>query len=104
MSPALLIVDDDDSIRETLSEILEEEGYVVYRAADGREALAILRAGAPVSVVLLDIMMPVMDGPTFRQEQLADAALRHIPVLVMTAAGPQAAARVPAAAVLHKPL
>ena len=83
----VLVVDDDQAVRDALRELLETEGYAVEEAADGRSALQRLQAGLRPSVILLDLMMPVMDGWDFRQAQLADPNLRDLPVLIITAAG-----------------
>ena len=83
--PSILIVDDDPDIRAALVDVLSDSGYAVRAASNGREALEILRTGAPPRLVLLDLMMPVMDGLQFRQEQLADPALRDVPVVVISA-------------------
>jgi CheY-like chemotaxis protein len=104
MPSSVLVVDDDDPIRETLCELLTEEGYDVHHAADGRQALDRLRTGLRPCVILLDLMMPVMDGASFRAAQLEDPALKGIPVVLVTAAGHQVAMTVPAQAILHKPL
>ena len=61
----VLVVDDDDLLRETVKEMLEMEGFEVSTAGNGREALASLDALGLPCFVLLDLMMPVMDGPTF---------------------------------------
>lgn len=61
-SPAALVVDDDAMIRETLRQILEDEGYAVAQAPDGVAALEILRSTPARLVVLLDVMMPHLDG------------------------------------------
>lgn len=84
---AILVVDDDDDIRQTLRDLLEDEGYRVLEAANGQEALQRLRDDARVCVVLLDLMMPVMDGWEFRQEQLSDPAISGVPVVIITASG-----------------
>jgi signal transduction histidine kinase len=98
----LLVVEDDADIRETLISILEREGFAVTAAADGREALARLREAA-ADLVILDLMMPVMDGWQFRLAQKRDPVLAQIPVLAISAdAGPKAAA-IDAAAYLSKP-
>jgi len=82
----ILVVDDDTEIRETLIEVLEDAGYTAVGAADGLEALAQLRAPQDRwCVVLLDLMMPNMDGRTFRTEQLQDPALSPIPVVIVSA-------------------
>ena len=104
-SEQVLIVDDDEDIRDTLKELLEDEGYEVACGANGREALDKLRAmqGQPCMIVL-DLMMPVMDGWEFLREQRSDPALRDIPVCVITAAGPQPTSAVPVEEILHKPV
>jgi CheY-like chemotaxis protein len=87
-SPELiLVVDDDASIRAAMRELLETEGYDVTEAANGLAALGKLRAGLRPAVILLDLMMPVMDGWDLRTEQLRDPELAAIPVLIVTAAG-----------------
>jgi len=83
----ILVVDDDPDIRTALSELLESEGYEVMGAANGAAALAQLRAGARPCAILLDLMMPFMNGWEFRAEQLRDPALREIPVVLLTASG-----------------
>jgi CheY-like chemotaxis protein len=82
----VLVVEDDALIRESLVELLEEHGYQTEAAADGREALDKLAAAAsPPCLILLDLMMPVMDGREFREKQLGDPALSQIPVVVISA-------------------
>jgi CheY-like chemotaxis protein len=81
----VLVVDDDVEIREVLVEILEDNGYETAAAANGREALRKLHEEAPPSLILLDLMMPVMDGRAFREEQLRTPALADIPVVVVSA-------------------
>jgi CheY-like chemotaxis protein len=84
--PQVLIVEDDLDIRDALGQILEDEGYVVATAANGQEALDQLRSGAPPPrLILLDLMMPVMNGWQFRAEQMDDPALADIPVVVISA-------------------
>ena len=83
----VLIVEDNDVTRDVMSLILEGDGYQVSTAANGRSALERLRGGDRPCVILLDLMMPVMDGWQFRQEQRRDRALADIPVVVCTAAG-----------------
>jgi CheY-like chemotaxis protein len=89
MSPgAILIVDDDNDVRSALSELLEEEGFSVNGAPNGREALALLRGGnVHPAVILLDLMMPGMDGWDFRSEQMRDPALAGVPVVIVSASG-----------------
>jgi CheY-like chemotaxis protein len=102
----VLVVDDDPSIREVLAIILGAEGYQVLTAADGQKALELLRDGAMPQVILLDLMMPVMNGWAFREEMQRDATFAPIPVLVMTGDGEIAdkTARLSAAGFLRKPI
>jgi len=83
----VLLVDDDQAILDGVGEFLGEEGFKVVAADNGAAALAHLRAGLRADVILLDVMMPVMDGWDFRASQLADPALREIPVIVISASG-----------------
>jgi len=83
----VLLVEDDAAIRDSLGEALREEGVDVATAANGMEALGFLHNGMRPSAIVLDLMMPVMDGWDFRYEQLRDPALKEIPVIVMTATG-----------------
>jgi CheY-like chemotaxis protein len=105
VSPDLvLVVDDDRDIRDSLKELLADAGYDVVAAENGKAALEVLRAGCRPSVILLDLMMPVMDGMAFRHEQLGDPSLVTIPVVLITAAGRPATDALRAVTVLHKPL
>jgi CheY-like chemotaxis protein len=99
----ILLVEDEDEIREDLALILREEGYMVVTAANGREGHERLRAGPLPSVVLLDLMMPVMSGWELRAEMLADPGLARIPVVVVSGAVIQDGASLQAAAYLKKP-
>jgi two-component system response regulator MprA len=83
----VLLVDDEQDVLRALSELLESEGYKVVTATDGRDALERLHGGLRPDVILLDLMMPGMDGWDFRQEQLKDDDLGSIPVIVISAAG-----------------
>jgi len=83
----VLIVDDDQAILDGIGEFLREEGFRVAAASNGAEALARLRTGLRADVIVLDVLMPVMDGWDFRAEQSADAALRDMPVVVISASG-----------------
>lgn len=89
--PTALIVDDDTGIRELIAEVLESEGYAVELAADGVRALEQLRANTRRMVVLLDIMMPGLDGVQVLETVAADDILssRH-GFVVMTASSPYA--------------
>jgi CheY-like chemotaxis protein len=84
-SCAVLVVDDDRDIRETLQEILETEGYEVQTARNGVDGLERARAAHP-SLILLDLFMPIMDGAEFRHRQMQDAQLADIPVVIVSAA------------------
>jgi CheY-like chemotaxis protein len=81
----VLVVEDDYDIRATLSEILESEGYRVVGAAHGAEALAYLQGHPKPCLILLDLMMPIMNGWQFRVEQRLNPDLRDIPVVVISA-------------------
>lgn len=82
----VLVVDDDRDIRDVLTDALETEGYRVVTAADGQSALECLRSGAErPCVILLDLMMPRMDGIQFQTELLNDPELSRIPVVVLSA-------------------
>ncbi len=87
MIAPILIVEDDADIRSGVAEVLREEGYEVATAAHGAEALEWLRTGNSASLILLDLMMPVMDGWEFRCEQLQDPRAARIPVVVLSGAG-----------------
>jgi signal transduction histidine kinase len=100
----LLLVEDDASIRLALAEMLGDEGFSVTTADNGREALEQLRRGAPPDVILLDLMMPVMDGWEFRVEQRADPLLCGIPLLAMSADLSAKARAIAADGYLRKPL
>jgi len=80
----VMLVEDDPDIRSMLSQLLELEGYAVKAWADGEEALAALRAGERPFLILLDLMMPKMDGWQFRSAQMAQADLVAIPVVVLS--------------------
>jgi CheY-like chemotaxis protein len=105
---SLMVIDDDRDIREVVIESLNDEGYGALGAQNGKEALAMLRSsGAPLPcVILLDMMMPVMDGSTFRAEQLGDPRLRGIPVVIMSASAQieATASQLGATSYLRKPL
>jgi CheY-like chemotaxis protein len=104
----VLLVEDDRDIRELLADLLRDEGYVVVEAANGAVALEALRADPSprIDVILLDLMMPVMDGVEFRSVQLADPRFALIPVILFTAdAKPEHKAELLSAAdVIPKPI
>jgi CheY-like chemotaxis protein len=82
---SILIVEDDQDIRDALEGVLEFSDYCVATAADGQAALDYLRAHPDTNLVVLDLMMPRMNGYEFRQEQLKDPRLAGIPVIVVSA-------------------
>jgi CheY-like chemotaxis protein len=99
----ILVVDDDDDIRDNLRTFLEEEGYQVHLAANGRDALDYLDGCTSLpALILLDLMMPVLDGWGFRARQ-REAWYRDVPVAVFTATGRQAPP-IDADAIVHKPV
>jgi CheY-like chemotaxis protein len=102
----VLVVDDDSDIRDALCIVLEHNGYRALPASNGEEALARLRADAPIDLILLDMMMPVMDGWGFRRSQPDGPAFVQIPVVVLTGDGRASskAAAIGAAGYLKKPL
>jgi CheY-like chemotaxis protein len=81
----ILLVEDDPDVRDALAEVLADEGYLVAVAENGLEAVERLSAHEPPAVILLDLMMPVMDGYEFRRLQLADPRLASIPVICISA-------------------
>jgi len=101
----ILIVEDDPDVQVTLVDLLEDVGYQVDCAANGQEALNHLRRGTLPSVILLDLMMPVMDGYEFYDHLQANAEWATIPVLVVSAAARElnADSRLGAAPHVQKP-
>lgn len=83
----VLVVEDDKDIRASVMEVLEDAGFLTGSAANGAEALESLRAGPRPDLILLDLMMPVMDGFAFREEQKKNASWAGIPVVIMSADG-----------------
>ncbi|ATB30008.1 response regulator [Melittangium boletus] len=81
----ILLVEDDQDIRETVCELLEMEGYPTVTSNNGQEALAQLHRMARPCLILLDVMMPVMDGHTFMARMRAEELLADIPVVVTSA-------------------
>jgi len=100
----VLVVDDDQDIREALCDLLVDAGYRADSAANGKEALVYLATREAPCVILLDLMMPVMDGWEFRRRQQGDPRLCKIPVVVITASGKLGADSIDAERVLPKPL
>ena len=83
--PSILVVDDDDSIREVLSEVLRDEGYRVVSASNGQQALSELRNHGHPDLMLLDLMMPVMSGWELLELLQSSADLSRIPVVIVSA-------------------
>ena len=103
--PTIFIIEDDVDTREMLGRFLELEGYSIETAANGRQALERLTtSGIRACVILLDLMMPVMDGWQFRREQVRNEDLARIPVIVVSAAGRERLQQIEANAYLSKPV
>ena len=85
VSNTIVVVDDEETICETLKDVLEEEGFAVEIAGDGVEALELLRAMSVLPrMIILDLLMPRMDGNTVLTTMRADPALADIPVVIST--------------------
>lgn len=84
---SILVVDDENDVRETLKDVLEMEGYTVHVAANGKEAIDVLSKIDRPCLILLDLMMPVMNGWDFLEKRKKDDILAQIPVAVVSAAG-----------------
>jgi CheY-like chemotaxis protein len=106
VTKSVLIVEDDEGIRMSLQELLESEGYVVRTARHGGEALESLRRDGAPSIILLDLMMPHVDGVSFRDQQRAAGLHVEVPVVVMSAHADMASQRqrLGAQMYLEKPL
>ena len=103
-SGVILVVDDDDDLRNTLVDSLQGEGYHVLSAGSGESALELLRGGAHhPCLLLLDLWMPGMDGWQLRHALKEDAHLNRLPIVVMTAARDQSASFLDVAEILEKP-
>jgi signal transduction histidine kinase len=100
----VLVVEDEEVIRDSLGSLLEEEGYEVAFAENGREALRRLYTDVHPDIIVLDLRMPVMDGWEFRTIQKDDPKLGLIPVVAISADGTAQAAAISAQAYLRKPL
>ena len=82
----LLLIDDDQDLRESMTDALQGSGFVVSSAANGQEALDLLASGDPPDVILLDLLMPVMNGWQFCEERKRDPRWAEIPIIAMSAA------------------
>ena len=100
----LLVVEDDADVREALDGLLSTEGFRVTGCSNGLEALEVLRASPKPDLILLDLMMPIMDGWQFRVAQKDDPELANIPVLALSADSTAKAAAIDAEAYLRKPV
>jgi CheY-like chemotaxis protein len=103
----VLVVEDDQEVRDAIAEVLEDCEYKALPAANGAEALERLRTAAPQPcVILLDVMMPTMDGWEFRAAQQSDPAMKDIPVVLLSAHTDvkSAAAQMQVAGFLPKPV
>jgi DNA-binding response OmpR family regulator len=98
----ILVVEDDPGIRQGIADFLGFEGYAVDVAVNGEEALAYLKAQRP-SLVVLDLVMPVMNGPQLLERLRGEGIAVGVPVAIMTAAMPGASALPAADAYLSKP-
>jgi CheY-like chemotaxis protein len=100
----ILIVDDDLDLQEALADLLQSRGYIVSSADDGAKALQRLRDSDPPCLILLDLMMPVMDGHEFLAHRNADPVLAAIPVVVISAGCHSRGSVAPGVAdILYKP-
>ena len=99
----ILVVEDDLDLGETVCEVLKMSGYRTAHAVDGLAALEMLGKGGLHDLILLDLMMPRMDGWAFREAQLRDKKLKDIPVVVLSAVS-EIAKPIKADQILHKPV
>lgn len=83
----VMIVEDDEDIRNDLAEILKDEGHRVVTVPNGLEAMKYLQAATPPCIIILDLMMPIMDGWQLRLEMLKSTFLAKIPLVVLSGAG-----------------
>jgi CheY-like chemotaxis protein len=100
----VLIVEDDDDLREMMAQLLSLEGFQAAAVANGQEALEYLRQGTAPDLILLDMMMPVMDGWEFRRRQKSDPSMAEVPVIVFSALDQGRITDISAEAILKKPL
>lgn len=102
----ILLIDDEPDLRECIAELLEGEGYSVTQAENGKTALDLLKSGHTPKVIVLDYMMPVMDGKTFCEHAVKDNHINAIPIILLTAANvpPETTATMQVASQLEKPI
>ena len=99
----VLIVDDDRDVRDAMAELLSDEGYACLQAKNGLEALAVLKLERP-GLLLVDLIMPIMNGVDLLARLRQDPCLRDIPVIAMTAANDRMVGVKLDGPVLHKPI
>lgn len=99
----ILVVDDEPSLVEAMTSVLEDEGYSVTSAADGAAALRALHDGLRPCLAILDLMMPSMNGWELRAAMLADPSLANIPVAIVSAFARGEMATLQPSAILEKP-
>jgi DNA-binding response OmpR family regulator len=106
MADLLLLIEDDDDVREIVCELLEARGFDVVAAHTARLGMSILRAGLRPGVILLDLRMEGFNGIDFRRAQLAEPSLQGIPVVAVTGSPATLDEHpdLPWTGVLHKPL
>jgi CheY-like chemotaxis protein len=106
MNRRILVVEDDQYIRESLKDLLESEGYIVSCAVNGQDALDELARSEVPALILLDLMMPVKDGFQFRNEMARNPAWANVPIVIMSADGHvhEKLVRIRAHAYLKKPV
>jgi CheY-like chemotaxis protein len=100
----ILVVDDDEDNREAIAATLQIRGFQVVLAVNGAQALGLLRGGLAPDLIILDLMMPVMDGWAFLRERRAEPAIAAIPVLVLSAVTERSGERLDADDFLAKPM
>jgi CheY-like chemotaxis protein len=103
LNRTILVVDDDDDVRESIAELLEHHGYTVVQQRDGRQAEQYLTSNAPPACLILDLMMPRLDGWALAA-LMRQGRLPQVPLIVITAAGDRWGYPAPAERLLKKPL
>jgi CheY-like chemotaxis protein len=103
---SILVIEDDGGVRESLAEVLSLEGYRVHGCADGQQALDYLQSAPLPGLILLDLMMPVMNGWVFRDQQQQEQSLSSVPVVLISGVADvgQQAAALGTVAYLTKPI
>ena len=105
MDSLVLVIDDHSDTRDGLATVLEMEGFSVVTAEDGYRALVLLQQGLRPCIIVMDLMMPIMNGFEFREAQLRDPTIQHIPVIALSGVTDPAetATHLAAHAYVHKP-